>query len=88
MGHGNIVDRVDIFRRLHFKRDHDAVADRGGLAIERHRRRNPRRPAPFAPRDEGFEIHHPPDAEMRGNRVIERRRARQIIGAKGNVADH
>src|SRR6185312_10397728 len=65
----------------------DAVPDGRRIAVER-----PGEPdagaAWLAPGDDGVALHHPRDAQLAANGVIEFRGALQIVGAERDVADH
>ena len=49
---------------LGFERDHDSVADRRRLTIERLGRRDSSAAAGRAPGDEAIELHHPRGAKL------------------------
>src|SRR5688572_2987579 len=82
------VKAVDLRLVLRFEGDHHAIADGGQIAVVRLYGANARAAARRAQGNVAVVFHHPRGAEFFGDGVIEARRARQVVGADGNVPDH
>src|SRR5439155_21731057 len=50
---------------------HHAISDRRNIAVKRFRQADSRASARLAPGDERVELHHPADAELASNYIIE-----------------
>jgi hypothetical protein len=85
---GLAVQCIDLGRAIDHQRNHDAIAHRGGFLVEGFG--NPQSGLILAhrPGDELLGFHHAFAAHCPQQRIVERRRARQIVGTECDVADH
>src|SRR5438093_1622374 len=86
--HRLAVDGVDLCARARGERDHHAVADGGGLAVVGFGHRQQTGWRARTPDDEVLELHEALRAELGEQRIVELRRAFEVVRSEGDVANH
>src|SRR5580765_411705 len=88
VGERDVVEALNLRFVPGFERDHHAIADRRGVAVERLGEANARAGAWLAPRDELLILHHAADTQLAAERIIEFRRLFTVVRAKRHIANH
>src|SRR5690606_23564625 len=83
-----LVRLVDLRRILAEQRHHRAVADGGGLAVERLGDAEASAAVRLAPSDERIGFHHALYAERLCKRVVKPGRTLKVVSSDRDVADH
>src|ERR1700722_8132119 len=84
---GQLVNAVDMSLVARRKGNHHAITDTGRLPVVGLGDHDPDA-ARLAPRHKRVPFQKTSDAELSANRIIERRRSRQIVGPQRHIADH
>src|SRR5205085_563484 len=88
IGKRNVVQPLHLSFVAGLECDHHAIADARRTAVKRPGDANARAASGLAPGDELFVVHHPPDAELAAQSIVELGRLLTVVGAERHIADH